>query len=418
MDIGNNLNIESLQDTYYATSKNNSWSASASFNAKGRGDGPKYSGGIGGGGTSINSTTDSQWVNEQTSIIADNNINIKTKNNTNLIGSVVASNSDNLSLNTGSLTYSDLNDFYREETKGYNFGTSVGGDKTDQNKTNLHPQGSTTIGLTHTGQEKEQITRATIGLGNITIANNSDISNLNRDVDNSQEITKDIITGALNGSMTIDNRVFTSDGRSSIANDFKNLPDNAIIATEGALSDAKLIFDTSADILGAIPLSPVWVSRKLTEETGIPPHPFPSFGIGDEVMGRASLERDMENKPVPDKGYLNRYTQVEGANDFGADTNPVFRFLYATIPGAKAATDEHDIKMKNEDSHVKLALTIVPSFAATYYGIIGTILDTKNYGTNYNKIKESYNNGIRPNSVIRNPQGVVIRNTRKNKKQY
>ena len=75
--------------------------------------------------TSINSTTDSQWVNEQTSIIADNNVNIKTKNNTNLIGSVVASNSDNLSLNTGSLTYQDLNDFYREETKGYNFGTSV-----------------------------------------------------------------------------------------------------------------------------------------------------------------------------------------------------------------------------------------------------------------------------------------------------
>lgn len=52
------------------------------------------------------------------------------------------------------LTYQDLNDFYKEETKGYNFGTSAGADKTDQNKTNLHPQGSTTIGLTHTGQER------------------------------------------------------------------------------------------------------------------------------------------------------------------------------------------------------------------------------------------------------------------------
>ena len=97
MDIGNNLNIESLQDTYYAKSKNNSWSASASFSAKGRGDGPKYSGGIGGGGTSINSTTDSQWVNEQTSIIADNNVNIKVgtkenaEGNTNIKGAVIAS---------------------------------------------------------------------------------------------------------------------------------------------------------------------------------------------------------------------------------------------------------------------------------------------------------------------------------------
>ena len=66
------------------------------------------------------------------------------------------------------LTYRDLNDFYKEETKGYNFGTSVGGN-TDKGKANMAPNGSTTIGLTHTGQEKEQITRATIGLGNITI---------------------------------------------------------------------------------------------------------------------------------------------------------------------------------------------------------------------------------------------------------
>lgn len=57
-------------------------------------------------------------------------------------------------------------------------------------------------------------------------------------LNNSQEITKDIITGALNGSMTIDNRVFTSDGRSSIANDFKNLGSNLVKATAGAINTA------------------------------------------------------------------------------------------------------------------------------------------------------------------------------------
>ena len=153
-----NLNIESLQDTYYAKSKSSSFGISA-------GGGKNKDGGANGNaGFNIgksNSTTDSQWVNEQTSIIADNNVNIKTKNNTNLTGSIIASNSDNLSLNTGSLTYSDLNDFYREETKGYNFGTSAGANKADQSKANMAPNGSTTIGLTHTGQEKEQITRAT-----------------------------------------------------------------------------------------------------------------------------------------------------------------------------------------------------------------------------------------------------------------
>ena len=38
--------------------------------------------------------------------------------------------------------------------------------------------------------------------------------------------------------MTIDNRVFTSDGRSSIANDFKNLGDNLVKATAGAINTA------------------------------------------------------------------------------------------------------------------------------------------------------------------------------------
>ena len=165
MDIGNNLNIESLQDSYYAKSKSSSFGVSFGGGKTDKG-GKKANGGFNFGKT--DSTTDSQWVSQQTSIIADNNINIRTNNNTNLIGSVVASNSDNLSLNTGSLTYSDLNDFYREETKGYNFGTSVGGN-TDKGKANMAPNGSTTIGMTHTGQEKEQITRATIGLGNITI---------------------------------------------------------------------------------------------------------------------------------------------------------------------------------------------------------------------------------------------------------
>ena len=42
------------------------------------------------------------------------------------------------------LTYQDLNDFYREETKGYNFGTSVGGN-TDKGKANMAPNGSNTI---------------------------------------------------------------------------------------------------------------------------------------------------------------------------------------------------------------------------------------------------------------------------------
>ena len=236
MDIGNNLNIESLQDTYYATSKNNSWSTSASFNAKGRGDGPKYSGGIGGGGTSINSTTDSQWVNEQTSIIADNNINIKTNNNTNLTGSIIASNSDNLSLNTNSLTYQNLNDFHTSTTKGNGLTTNIGTNSESFFK-GIAPNGTTTITIVNSGENKKQDTRATIGNGNIFIANNKDISDLNRDTTTVQETTQDQITGALNGEIKIDNRIFTPDGLVSIYSDVRNAKKNTHIATTGALEE-------------------------------------------------------------------------------------------------------------------------------------------------------------------------------------
>ena len=74
-------------------------------------------------------TTDSQWVNEQTSIIDNNSVNIKvgtkenSKGNTNIVGAVIASGSynnesekfkdnGNLNLATNTLTYQDLNDFF------------------------------------------------------------------------------------------------------------------------------------------------------------------------------------------------------------------------------------------------------------------------------------------------------------------
>ncbi|MGN0929306.1 MAG: hypothetical protein ACI4N3_01560 [Alphaproteobacteria bacterium] len=80
------------------------------------------------------------------------------------------------------------------------------------------------------GSEKEQITHATIGSGNITVGGetNSDLEGLNRDVERAQEITKDKITGALDGSMTIDNRVFSGEGWRSIIEDHTNLVGNTL----------------------------------------------------------------------------------------------------------------------------------------------------------------------------------------------
>lgn len=64
--------------------------------------------------------------------------------------------------------------------------------------------------------------------GNITVGGetNPELAGLNRDIDNVQEITKDQVTGALDASVTVDNRIFTESGREQIAKQHEDFVDN------------------------------------------------------------------------------------------------------------------------------------------------------------------------------------------------
>ncbi|MBJ9371480.1 MULTISPECIES: hypothetical protein [Acinetobacter] len=61
-------------------------------------------------------------------------------------------------------------------------GTSINGESKDSS---FHPSGSTTVGLQSTGNEKEQLTKATMGQG--TVKNSTELTNC--DINNTQEIT-------------------------------------------------------------------------------------------------------------------------------------------------------------------------------------------------------------------------------------
>ena len=78
----------------------------------------------------------------------------------------------------------------------------------------------------------------------------TELAGLNRDIVKTQEITKDTITGALNFTTTIDNRIFTAAGWKSIGKDHDNLGKN-LLTSNIALSD----------LVGAVPGSPIWASR-------------------------------------------------------------------------------------------------------------------------------------------------------------
>ena len=118
-NIGGELNLESLQDTYYA---NNS-----SFG---------INGGYGGGGFSLGANsgegyTDMAWVNNQTSLIGGHSVDINA-GSIDLKGSTIANidqegnDGGNLKISADTLTYSDIADINNNSQQGFGFQVSIG----------------------------------------------------------------------------------------------------------------------------------------------------------------------------------------------------------------------------------------------------------------------------------------------------
>ncbi len=218
--IGENLSLESKQDTDYVKGKSFGFNTSGGIGVEGDAKG-KNSSGLG-----VNSTSsyhDSAWVNDMTELTGKN-VDINVAGKTSITGAMIDG-SESLHLATNKLEYKDLQDFDRSNDKGYGVNTGVG-ISTNKGETNLHPNGETSLTLKDTGNDKEQITHATIGEGVIEVAQGSDLTGLNRDTSKAQEITKNMTTGTLDASASIDNRVFTSEGRANIVEQHEKLGEN------------------------------------------------------------------------------------------------------------------------------------------------------------------------------------------------
>ncbi|MDA0902077.1 MAG: hemagglutinin repeat-containing protein [Proteobacteria bacterium] len=250
--VTDELKVESLQNELHAKGGSNGFNFGAGSN-----------GSASVGFSHSSNRTDRVWVDNQTSIVGTDSVNITVTGNTHLKGALIANidetgiDQGNLTLTTGSLTYEDIKDIEESSSTSVGFQTSTSGTGSNNSQTtqngnntnrdnNQYPQGSTTISLQNSGYTKEQITRATIGNGNITIGgesietlisqesnqdtqsktNQSLLSNLNRDISKSQEITRDTIDNALDVSVTLDHRLFTSNGRQAIGEEMEDLRDN------------------------------------------------------------------------------------------------------------------------------------------------------------------------------------------------
>jgi len=187
--IGGDLIVASVQDT--GEVKGKQWDVSVTVSTGGG------SGSVGYGETDGSTA----WVTEQSGINTQNAMNIYVGNNTHVDGAYINSESDEMILDTGSLSYSNLEDHDNEESSylSVGMGFSSEGDSANQTHTqNTNNANGTTGNINSvTGYknsfDREQETNATIGQGTIIVRGNSnqDISDLNRDIEQAQVITKD-----------------------------------------------------------------------------------------------------------------------------------------------------------------------------------------------------------------------------------
>ncbi|MBJ7537302.1 hemagglutinin repeat-containing protein, partial [Marinomonas transparens] len=160
------------------------------------------------GANSNKSSSNVAWVDNQSGILG-NNVNITAKE-TRLTGGLIAAvdetGQDNgqLTFTTDTLVTSDIQDTDNSESTGINLSTSP------------TIEGSTTVQANYQGHDKAQTTASTIGQGLVRVGG-QDLDQVtdqqvNRDVNNSQRVTKDLETGGLDASVTVDNESIVAAG--------------------------------------------------------------------------------------------------------------------------------------------------------------------------------------------------------------
>ena len=303
----NNLNVESLQSKLTSNSQSNSYSL--------------------GGTIGFNDSSNNQdrlWTDNIASIIGTNSVTINTENNTNLIGGVIANSTNgligegaidgnNLTLNSKTLTYSDLNDYNNtsNDSFGINISLPIGlGSKTNpetgkvmwdqplEGQANLaYSQGM--LNYINNSTNQTGTTKATLGQGTIILGNDL-------------VINRDVTTGEVT-SITGGEIISATDSNSQLSNLNRDITTNQIIndvnyeggynigltITPGILMDAKGLYDqgklgqTAKENLGGTgeklyKLTPMGANRFIEEIRGMKQ----SLAWGESAVYKSGTEEN------------------------------------------------------------------------------------------------------------------------------
>ncbi|KEA45376.1 hypothetical protein CR66_07575 [Campylobacter mucosalis] len=314
-------------------------------------------------------------INKQTTLssITANNININTKNNTHLKGSMIAAGSfdengnfidnKNLNLTTNTLTYENLsNTSYTKGTSlgiGLNYALNSNNNKqnnkdntqtetTNTNKSNNQEnnkkdkdtnQHNKISSINYTNNRNLNYTHsktlATIGQGNLNIKdkeNSDDISKLNTDT---TKINKDLYNTNISSNInsTLDTRLLSKEGREQVKREFEDMDKNmATIAQTLPDENSDNPFEAGVgyvwNMFGALSLGVLPTNENLGGLLGNIPGYFGYEDSQFEVLG------DKNSRNVYGNGILNTKEDalkggrnIIGSDDFQVWYNPSRGFL-------------------------------------------------------------------------------------------
>lgn len=251
--IKGNLSIASVQDKGHTAHEAVNASATVNIGLVG-----PSSVSVSGGGS--RGTSDTAWVNEQSGFFGKNKVDIYVEKHTQLDGAVIASEAgkDRVTLDTGTLGFSDLKDHDKRTSLGVQVGVTLSQPGKDGQKPKTDAQGNLVGGSlsgSYAMHDVEQVTRATVE-GTVKIRDKGnqqqDVAALNRDADKAQVIVKDVRAGT---------KVYVSDTAiKEVVSGFKTIRENVERLAMGSFvempdlpDDVRLVLE-SGDV-GALDLA-------------------------------------------------------------------------------------------------------------------------------------------------------------------
>lgn len=388
LNIGNNFLLKSRQNLL----ESDSYNIGASIGISGNSDGK--SSGINGGSLGLNlgnGYSNRAFVDQASSIIGTNSVNINVANDTNITSALIANQNNqgidlgNLNLKTKSLTYSDLNNFSVSESNQLSTNLQAG-----YNPNNPTQNGNLAIKLNMQGRESSSTTKATIGKGNITINeilnDESKIANLNREINNIEQNKKNIITSDFDSEIKIDLRLIASVGNLMIGDTDKAVANWNSYATQ-TVDGAKIAYK----------FTPTNVNKEIEKFRGS----VQSWGWGNNAVYKSGDEpngvRDefannvgMANVPIDRETGKVILEKIGAPVDFsdllkqgigaviGNEGGLVSQACIYAVPGCNDMSLTHDNiagQLKKNYPEIPTLITnqvtIIPAYIINSYGLIG-----------------------------------------------